>query len=61
MPCPGIEIGRRNYELVKAYFETHLCATNRECGKALKLSPEAVGRYVKRIRLTWKTKRKSHA
>ncbi len=53
MPAPGYEIGRRNRERVRRYFETHLCATNRECSASIGMSVEAVGRHVMAIRAEW--------
>lgn len=54
MPAPGYEIGSKNRDMVRRFFETHLCATNRECAAAIGLSVEAVGRHVAAIRSEWK-------
>lgn len=48
-----VELGRNNLDRVRSFFQTHLCATNRECSKVLGLSVEAVGRHVKTIRGEW--------
>ena len=50
MPSPGEEIGRINRERVRDYMRDHIGATKQECGRALGLSAEAVGRHVVRIR-----------
>ncbi len=55
MPAPGYEIGRKNKERVRQYFQEHLCATNRECAAALGMSEMAVGRHVAAIRSEWTT------
>lgn len=47
------ELGHANLEAVRNYFRNHLCATNRECAAALRLSVYAVGRHVKNIRAEW--------
>ncbi len=50
-------IGDQNRAAIREYFQTHLCATRRECAGALGLSPEAVGRHVAVIRSEWKGKK----
>lgn len=50
---PGYNIGLNNLERIRAFFASHLCATNVECGEALGISVEAVGRHVKKIRAEW--------
>ncbi len=49
-----IQLGRDNLAAVRAYFETHLCATQQDCAKALSLSIMAVNRHVKEIRSEWR-------
>ena len=49
----GGDVGRHNHLIVRAWFITHPCATNREAAAALGLSPIAIGRHVKRIRAEW--------
>jgi len=49
MPSPGYEIGKRNREAVRQWFKENLGGTRRECGKALGLSAESVGRHLKAI------------
>lgn len=44
------EVGKKNLTAVRAYFASHLCATQRECSKALGLDVMAVNRHVKTIR-----------
>jgi len=50
MTSPGEEIGRINRERVREYMRDNIGATNRECGKALGLSGDAVGRHVAKLR-----------
>ena len=47
-------MGDANRAAVREFFVTHLCATQRECSKALGLSIMAVNRHVKKIRREWK-------
>jgi hypothetical protein len=49
-----IELGEINLDRVRHYFQTHLCATQRECAQELNLSIMAVNRHVKTIRAEWK-------
>lgn len=49
-----VDIGRRNFQMVREYFEAHLCATQRECSAALGLGHMAVHRHVQKIRSEWK-------
>lgn len=49
----GGDVGAHNFSIVKAWFLSHPCATNREAGDALGLSAMAVGRHVKHIRAEW--------
>lgn len=43
-----------NHKAIRAFFSSHLCATNRECAEALGLNVCVVGRHVKSIRAEWK-------
>ena len=54
----GKAIGDKNRERVREFMTTHIGATNRECGKKLRLNETAVGRHIKAIRLEWLAKRK---
>ncbi len=47
------EQGKRNMEMIREFFASHLCATNEECSKALGLSVFAVGRHARKIRAEW--------
>lgn len=49
-----VQAGRENLAAVRAFFEAHLCATQRECAEALGLSPMAVNRHVRAIRDEWR-------
>lgn len=49
-----IELGRANLERVRLFMANHLCATQRECAKALDLSVMAVNRHVREIRSEWR-------
>jgi hypothetical protein len=51
-----IEMGAANRSAVRAWFAAHLCGTQRECARALNLSPMAVNRHVAAIRAEWKDK-----
>ena len=53
MPSPGIRIGRDNREAVREYFRSHVGCTRIECGKALGLSVECVGRHIYVLRTEW--------
>jgi hypothetical protein len=46
-----------NQMAIRAFFSSHLCATNRECAEALGLNVCVVGRHVKSIRAEWKDAR----
>ena len=48
------ELGEENHRRVRAFFQTHLCATQRECAAELGLSQMAVNRHVARIRAEWR-------
>lgn len=50
------ELGAANRSAVRAWFAAHLCGTQRECARALNLSPMAVNRHVAAIRAEWKSK-----
>ncbi|QWY83754.1 hypothetical protein [Rhizobium phage RHph_X3_15] len=50
----AVEVGRTNLDRVRQFFQTHLCATQRECAEELNLSLMAVNRHVKTIRAEWK-------
>ena len=50
----GAQLGAENLSRVRAFFASHLCATQRECARALKLSPSAVCRHVSEIRSEWR-------
>ena len=50
---PQTRLGHENREAVRWFFSQHLGCTHRECGKALGISAEAVGRHVKAIRKEW--------
>lgn len=50
----AVEMGEQNRKAVRDFFSTFLCATQRECAKALGLSPMAVNRHVADIRRTWR-------
>lgn len=49
-----LQLGRDNLAAVRAFFASHLCATQRECAQALGLSVMAVNRHVKTIREEWR-------
>ncbi len=49
-----VDLGAANLAAVRAYFSSHLCATNIECSIALGISVFAVGRHVRTIRAEWK-------
>lgn len=49
-----VEMGEANLRAVRAFFVTHLCATQRECAAALGLSLMAVNRHVRTIRDEWR-------
>lgn len=53
MPAPGYQIGQENREAVRAYFQRHIGATNRECAEAIGLSAFAVGRHIQTLRQEW--------
>lgn len=38
---------------IRKYFTTHLCASGRECARALHLDEKSVSRIVKKIRMEW--------
>lgn len=56
--APGAQIGHDNREAVRAYFLSHVGATNTEVATALGLSVMAVGRHVKTLRGEWLTPQK---
>lgn len=49
-----VELGEQNQKRIREFFQTHLCATARECSEALNISEMAIGRHVKEIRKEWK-------
>lgn len=49
-----VALGERNRAAVRAFFASHLCATQRECAEALGLADMAVNRHVRAIRLEWR-------
>ncbi len=54
-----VELGEENRDAVREWFTSHLCGTQRECAKDLRLSAMAVNRHVRAIRAEWrKSKRK---
>lgn len=53
------KIGEANRAAIRQWFVEHLCGTQRECARDLKLSEMAVNRGVKAIRAEWRTEPKS--
>ena len=51
-----VELGEANLKAVRAFFASHPCCTQRECAKALGLSPMAVNRHSQSIRREWRGK-----
>lgn len=51
---PGAATGHQNRQRVRAWFQAHLCGTQRECAEALDLSVMAVNRHVAAIRGEWR-------
>ena len=49
----GVDVGRHNHPIVRAWFLAHPCGTNREAATALGLSVVAIGRHVAKIRAEW--------
>lgn len=52
-----VKLGEDNLAAVRKYFETHLCAKQTECAKALDLSVMAVNRHVETIRAEWRKRK----
>ena len=50
---PGEEIGAANLDRVRSWLKNHIGGTQKECAKALGLSPMAVHRHVQTIRAEW--------
>jgi DNA-binding CsgD family transcriptional regulator len=50
---PNKLIGHENRERIREYMLSHLGATNLEIGAALGMSPESVGRHIKKLRQEW--------
>jgi hypothetical protein len=50
------ELAAHNLRRVREYFATHICATQRECAAALRLSIMEINQHVYEIRREWKLK-----
>jgi len=48
-----IELGKTNREAVRAYFATHLCATQVDCARDTGIGIMAVSRHCRAIRAEW--------
>jgi hypothetical protein len=50
----GKQLAAENRKLIRVYYMTHLCATQKDCANALGLGVMAVSRHAKAIRAEWK-------